>query len=142
MCIRDRKGGDPAAPSGTATLLRLSPNRQSHLRRLLPLRVRPPASGVTDFRDLTGGVYKARERIHRSLVSPASTGRSPSGGGPRNVGGVGWAVLGTLLGPEGSGASSSSVRASPVVRTVCVPFVGCAGGCVWWGSARMLRTTQ
>ena len=26
------------------------------------------ASGVTDFRDLTGGVYKARERIHRSVA--------------------------------------------------------------------------
>ena len=32
------------------------------------LAVRPPASGVTDFRDLTGGVYKARERIHRSVA--------------------------------------------------------------------------
>jgi hypothetical protein len=32
------------------------------------LTVRPPASGVTDFRDLTGGVYKARERIHRSVA--------------------------------------------------------------------------
>ena len=31
-------------------------------------RVRPPASGVTDFRDVTGGVYKARERIHRSML--------------------------------------------------------------------------
>ena len=31
-------------------------------------RVGPPASGVTDFRDVTGGVYKARERIHRSLA--------------------------------------------------------------------------
>src|SRR6185437_4003281 len=31
-----QKGGDPAAPSGTATLLRLRPNRQSHLRRLPP----------------------------------------------------------------------------------------------------------
>src|SRR5206468_9972978 len=30
------KGGDPAAPSGTATLLRLSPNHRSHLRRLPP----------------------------------------------------------------------------------------------------------
>ena len=30
------KGGDPAAPSGTATLLRLRPNRQSHLRPLPP----------------------------------------------------------------------------------------------------------
>src|SRR5665648_492351 len=76
-----QKGGDPAAPSGTATLLRLSPNRQSHLRRLPLLRVGPPASGVTDFRDLTGGVYKARERIHRSvadlrlLATPTSWGR-------------------------------------------------------------------
>src|SRR4051812_29640635 len=31
----------------------------------LPQGVGPPASGVTDFRDVTGGVYKARERIHR-----------------------------------------------------------------------------
>ena len=34
----------------------------------LPPGVRPPASGVTNFRDLTGGVYKARERIHRSVA--------------------------------------------------------------------------
>ena len=45
------------------------------------LTVRPPASGITDFRDLTGGVYKARERIHRSvadlrlLATPTSWGR-------------------------------------------------------------------
>ena len=32
------------------------------------LAVTPPASGVTDFRGVTGGVYKARERIHRSLL--------------------------------------------------------------------------
>jgi hypothetical protein len=44
------------------------------------LTVRPPASGVTDFRDVTGGVYKARERIHRSvadlrlLATPTSWG--------------------------------------------------------------------
>ena len=31
-------------------------------------KVRPPASGVTDFHDLTGGVYKTRERIHRSVA--------------------------------------------------------------------------
>jgi hypothetical protein len=47
----------------------------------LPQGVRPPASGVTDFRDVTGGVYKARERIHRSvadlrlLATPTSRGR-------------------------------------------------------------------
>ena len=34
----------------------------------LPQGVGPPASGVTDFRDVTGGVYKARERIHRSVA--------------------------------------------------------------------------
>ncbi len=45
------------------------------------LAVRPSASGVTDFHDLTGGVYKARERIHRSvadlrlLATPTSWGR-------------------------------------------------------------------
>src|SRR5699024_5052138 len=71
---------DPAAPSGTATLLRLSPNHRSHLRQL-PHEDGPLASGVTDFRDLTGGVYKARERIHRSvadlrlLATPTSWGR-------------------------------------------------------------------
>src|SRR5699024_11318195 len=73
-------GGVPAAPSGTATLLRLSPNHRSHLRQL-PHKDGPLASGVTDFRDLTGGVYKARERIHRSvadlrlLATPTSWGR-------------------------------------------------------------------
>ena len=46
-----------------------------------PQGVGPPASGVTDFRDVTGGVYKARERIHRSiadlrlLATPTSRGR-------------------------------------------------------------------
>ena len=30
--------------------------------------VRPLASGVTNFHDVTGGVYKARERIHRSVA--------------------------------------------------------------------------
>ena len=32
------------------------------------LAVSPPASGVTSFHDVTGGVYKARERIHRSIA--------------------------------------------------------------------------
>src|SRR5690606_17881387 len=47
----------------------------------LPQGVGPPASGVADFRDVTGGVYKARERIHRSvadlrlLATPTSWGR-------------------------------------------------------------------
>ena len=43
--------------------------------------VRPRATGVTNFRDVTGGVYKARERIHRGnadprlLATPTSRGR-------------------------------------------------------------------
>ena len=45
------------------------------------LSVRPPASGVADFRGVTGGVYKARERIHRIMADirllaiPASRSR-------------------------------------------------------------------
>ena len=33
------------------------------------LSVTSPASGVADFRGVTGGVYKARERIHRSVLT-------------------------------------------------------------------------
>ena len=32
------------------------------------LTVSSPASGVPDFHGLTGGVYKARERIHRGML--------------------------------------------------------------------------
>ena len=31
-------------------------------------RVSPATSGMTNFRGVTGGVYKARERIHRSVL--------------------------------------------------------------------------
>ena len=31
-------------------------------------KVRTPALGTTNFRGLTGGVYKARERIHRGML--------------------------------------------------------------------------
>ena len=62
------KGGDPAAGSPTATLLRLHPNHRPYRRRLPLLLVGSPASGKTDFRGVTGGVYKARERIHPSML--------------------------------------------------------------------------
>ena len=72
-----QKGGVPAAPSGTATLLRLSPNYQFYPRALLAVtHFRYPG-----FHGLTGGVYKARERIHRAvadarlLANPASWSR-------------------------------------------------------------------
>ncbi len=56
--------------TSTATLLRLHPSHRSHLRQLPPKRVGPLTSGVTDFRDVTGGVYKPRERIHRGFADP------------------------------------------------------------------------
>jgi len=31
--------------------------------------VGPPASGVVGFHGVTGGVYKARERIHRGVLT-------------------------------------------------------------------------
>ncbi len=67
--ILSLKGGDPAAASATATLLRLRPNRQSHPRQLPPRTVGVPASGVTDFHGVTGGVYNPGERIHRSVLT-------------------------------------------------------------------------
>ena len=71
-----QKGGVPATPSGTATLLRLSP---SYL--FYPYRGLRSASGLPDFHGLTGGVYKVRERIHRAIADarllaiPASRSR-------------------------------------------------------------------
>jgi hypothetical protein len=63
-----RKGGDPAAGSPTATLLRLHPNHRTDRWRLSPLRVESTTSGPSNFRGVTGGVYKARERIHRGVL--------------------------------------------------------------------------
>ena len=63
-----QKGGVPAAPSGTATLLRLHPNYRTHLRPRPPFQVRLRTSGVPDSHGVTGGVYKARERIHRGML--------------------------------------------------------------------------
>ena len=74
---KQKKGGDPAARSRTATLLRLSANHEIH---------RDPernigTSGAPHFQRLTGGVYKARERIHGAMADapllaiPASRGR-------------------------------------------------------------------
>src|SRR5688500_1078078 len=43
-------------------------------------KVGSPASGVTDFRDVTGGVYKARARIHRGIADPRLLATPPSRG--------------------------------------------------------------
>jgi len=62
------KGGDPAALSSTATLLRLHPPYWTYLRQRPPFQVRLPASGTPNSDGVTGGVYKARERIHRAVL--------------------------------------------------------------------------
>ena len=62
------KGGDPAAPSDTATLLWLNPSHWFYLRRLSPLQVNAPALGTPSSHGLTGGVYKTRERIHPDIL--------------------------------------------------------------------------
>ena len=63
-----QKGGDPAAPSDTATLLRLHPSHEPRRGNRPPLRVRLTTSGETRSHGVTGGVYKTRERIHRDML--------------------------------------------------------------------------
>jgi hypothetical protein len=80
---RHRRRSFPSSKSSSSGLLRKEVI-QPHLPVRLPCydftpiadptfdgslpRVGPPASGVTNFRGVTGGVYKARERIHRSIA--------------------------------------------------------------------------
>ena len=75
-----QKGGDPAAPSGTATLLRLHPPYKTYLRR------RPPCGWTTGFgrprlgwcdgRCVQGpGTYSPRHADARLLAIPTSWGR-------------------------------------------------------------------
>ncbi len=57
----------PGPPSSSPTLLRLHHDQKPLLRRCLP-KVRLPALGEISFLGVTGGVYKARERIHRRMA--------------------------------------------------------------------------
>ena len=41
-------------------------------------KVRPPALGIADSHGVTGGVYKARERIHRGVADPRLLATPPS----------------------------------------------------------------
>ena len=97
------KGGDPAAGSPTATLLRLHPSHRPYLRRLPPSRVGPAPSGMVGSHDVTGGVYKARERIQGAvadaplLAIPASCSRV-AGCNPN------WGGLSRFAGPRGPAA--------------------------------------
>ena len=75
-----QKGGDPAAPSDTATLLRLHPSHRSHLRRLLPCG-RLTGFGRSqlpwcDGRCVQGpGTYSPRHSDPRLLAIPTSRSR-------------------------------------------------------------------
>ena len=42
----------------------------NHTVASCPLAVSSLASGTIHFHDVTGGVYKARERIHRGMADP------------------------------------------------------------------------
>jgi hypothetical protein len=42
------------------------------------LTVRTPTSGIANFRGVTGGVYKARERIHRDVADSRLLATPPS----------------------------------------------------------------
>ena len=66
--LQSIKGGDPAAGSPTATLLRLHPSHHPLLRQLPPQAVGSLTSGANDSHGVTGGVYKTRERIHRGML--------------------------------------------------------------------------
>ncbi len=72
------KGGDPTAGSPTVTLFRLTPVADSTVEGS---QFSFPASGEINSHGVTGGEYKTRERIHRSiadlrlLVIPASCSR-------------------------------------------------------------------
>src|SRR4029078_7287851 len=79
VCSLERRGSAP--PFRYGSFVTTSSKSPAPPSTAPPTRVRPPASGVADFRDVTGGVYKARERIHRSvadlrlLATPTSWGR-------------------------------------------------------------------
>jgi len=49
-------------------LLRLHPSHESHRGNRPPRKVKLTTSGATHSHGVTGGVYKARERIHRDVA--------------------------------------------------------------------------
>ena len=83
--LEERSTWDDAAPPKRWALLPRKEVIQPHLPVRLPcydfvlianstfdgclLAVSAPASGVADFHDVTGGVYKAREHIHRRVLT-------------------------------------------------------------------------
>ena len=88
-CSPDQRSGRAPRPAGQTDSVRSLPRKeviQPHLPVRLPCydftpitsptfdgslpKVGSPASGVARFRGVTGGVYMARERIHRGIADP------------------------------------------------------------------------
>ena len=87
--LKTRQCNEPDAPTLDDCFFKAGLHRKEVIQPHLPIRlpcydftpviaptldgcflaVSPPASGVNDFRGVTGGVYKARERIHRSMLT-------------------------------------------------------------------------
>ena len=65
--IKFSKGGDPAPPSSRLPCYDFTPVTNSTLGAPLQ-KVRVTTSGITSSHGVTGGVYKARERIHRCMA--------------------------------------------------------------------------
>ena len=61
------KGGDPAAGSLRLPCYDFTPVMNHTVVSALP-KVRLPTSGTAHSHGVTGGVYKARERIHRGVL--------------------------------------------------------------------------
>ncbi len=63
-----QKGGDPAAGSPDGYLVTTSPQSLTLPWSPASLRLAKTPSGKTNSHGVTGGVYKARERIHRGVL--------------------------------------------------------------------------
>ena len=55
-------------PQRGVTLLRLHPSHEPHRGHRHPRKVKLMTSGAAHSHGVTGGVYKARERIHRGIL--------------------------------------------------------------------------
>ncbi|ABZ84908.1 hypothetical protein HM1_3150 [Heliomicrobium modesticaldum Ice1] len=88
-CVRSTSTSRDSAAKGSPATVAASLHRKEVIQPHLPIRlpcydftpiidptfggcllaVSAPTSGVADFRGVTGGVYKARERIHRGMLT-------------------------------------------------------------------------
>ena len=85
-----------------------------------PLAVSPRTSGVAGSHDVTGGVYKAREQIHRGMADPRLLA-TPTSRGRVAAPDPNWDRLWGLAPPRGFAARCAghcSVRVAQVVRAM------------------------